>query len=533
MRHVKTLGLAWVSLGLAVLLTGCLGGSDRPQRRPGSAIWLGSPAATDGEGPGAGLTPEVLGRLGDLGVGDFFLPFGRLRWAEEAPRVSFPGAVKLPRRTAVTLVIEGVWEDPSESPKRAGAALATEIQRAELEARSRGLLPGGIHLELRGARRPPDLSLLGEALAHCRRKMSPELLLSVGLRGSWLSKEGAGEVAAAADFLVAWLYGQRPRDLRRSGILDDRWNLSRIDQVLDELEALKTPYLVGVVTLGSALHRDRGGEVQAITHTGDLESLVLSRAFKLSGGFVLSAADCRRYDFEVLRAGRFGGWSLDTGETVTVVGLTPSLLEKYLRQREALELRYWLGELFFRMPSPEDAFSLGPEGLAAAFGRLPVEQALVGRVEEWRTRGRSYVLRVSVENRLPEATEISTLDSNFLEVTVPGGWFGSVAPGDFHRYQLLRRSADGTLTPTLRRPDVLRLYRPILGAGRKVESGSVAVYLGGGPAEPSLGGRFLLASGSFLEVSQALPEAGEAPEADGAPEGASEPGGVTAGQRSP
>ncbi len=499
----RALALA-VPLLLLGALVGCFAAPDRPDRPPGSAIWL----EVSQEGADTVPASAVLNRLRDLGVGDLFLPFGRLVWESGSPGVVFPEAPRLPRRSAVTLVIEGSWDAVGEVAEEAGATLSQELQRAELEARSRGLLPTGIHLELSNSGEIPDLESLAEALEESRDGMSPELLLSVGISSAWLSgDEELSSVAAATDFLVAWLYGQRPEDLRRSGIEDHRWDLSQVDLALRQLEALETPYLVGVVTLGTTLRRGAGGKVRELFHGGDLETLALDRAFKLSGGFVLSAADCRRYDFEVQGRGKFGPWELRGGEVVSLVALTPSHLQEYIRRRQALDLAHWLGELYYRLPTPTQTYSLGVEGLAVALGARPAQEALFARVEEWKPRGRRHRLRLSLENSSPEATEIVTLDSNFLEVTVPGGWFESVALGDFERYQLLRKDVDGTLTPTLRRPDILRLYRSILGAGRKVESGIIEVRTPrgsrGAAGPPSLGGRFLLASGRYLEISPA------------------------------
>ncbi|MCB1033206.1 MAG: hypothetical protein KDD47_05165 [Acidobacteria bacterium] len=485
---------------LLAVLAGCFGDADRPRRRPGSAVWVGK--------DGGAVDASTLRRLEEMGAGDVFLPYAELAWESGEPRLSAAPAQELPRRSAATLVVEGPWS--GEDPETAGEAFAQELKRVELEARSRGLLPTGFHLELPAGERP-DLASLGEALARTRSSLNPEVLLSLGLAAPWLEDESLPAVAAAVDFLVGWVYGERPEELERSGFEDERWKLSQVDLALTRLEALDTPYLVGVVTLGTALRRGGDGRVRELTHQGELESLALSRTFRLGGEFVLSGADCRLYDFEAQGKGRFGPWTLAAGEEVRLVALTPSLLREYHRRREALDLSHRLGELYYRLPAAEETYSLSLDGLAASMEGGERSETLPVRVEEWSGRGGTYQLRLSLSNPLPEATEIATLDANYVEVHAKGGAFGTVGMGEFQRFQLLRRDRRGELVPTLRKPDVLRLYRAVLGPGQQVESGTIEVQaLGKEPPELRLSGRFLLASGYFLEVI-------EAPEPDAPP----------------
>jgi hypothetical protein len=92
-----------------------------------------------------------------------------------------------------------------------------------------------------------------------------------------------------------------------------------------------------------------------------------------------------------------------------------------------------------------------------------------------RTDPRRWVLQVGVGNTAGTTSDLGLLDTNWLEVELSGGWFGEVRPGDFYRFQLLERRPDGTAVRTLRRPDVLRLYAPILAGGRRLTSGPIVV----------------------------------------------------------
>ncbi len=130
-----------------------------------------------------------------------------------------------------------------------------------------------------------------------------------------------------------------------------------------------------------------------------------------------------------------------------------------------------------------------------------MERRLAVEVQEIRRRGSTVQLQAMLRNPGTEATEIAFVDRNFLEVRVPSGRFGRIDPGDFQRYQLLRRSADGSERPSLRNANILRLFEPVLDAGGEVRSGSLEVLGARGSEGVTWRLNYLLGNGTELHQS--------------------------------
>src|SRR5690606_15660231 len=141
-----------------------------------------------------------------------------------------------------------------------------------------GHLPAGLHFELRGR---GGLAALGALLAALRDETDGRLLLSAGIGRSDLDDPELAKLAAEADFLVAFLYGQRPGDAE-----DPRsWDLQEVERGLQRLETLNCPYYVTAVTAGSASLRDRRGSRREVSTSFDIAQLVRDSRFELKRGF--------------------------------------------------------------------------------------------------------------------------------------------------------------------------------------------------------------------------------------------------------
>ncbi len=466
-------------------LTGCFGEAGRARPAQGSAIWLE---------PGHGeLTADEMAKLAAAGVEQVVAAFWRLEGSGASLRLVADGAPVLPRRTKLTIAVRGSWRAGGAA---AAAALASELERLRLELDSGGLVTTGILLDVAAGKNLADYAAMLEAL---RETLDPGLPVAVAVAPEWLDDEAMAEVASHVDSFVVWAYGQRPAELEGRGFVPERWDLRQIDLALGKLEELGRPYHVGVVTLNTALRVKSSGKVAAITHGGELEDLALSRAFELEATFVLSGLDCRHYDFKARGNARFADWQLAAGESIEIVGLTPSILREYRRRISAQDLPGYLGDLLYRRPGEEESYSPTYEGLVSGLGPNAEEPLLELSVPSSRGTGHGLAIKVALTNPNLEATEVAFIDSNYLEIAVSRGWIHRVDLGDFQRYQLLRRQPDGSLEPTLRQPDVLRLFRPILGRGQTVTSGELVIQ-GASAANVSLGALYVLASGRSIAI---------------------------------
>lgn len=498
-------GILLGSLVLAVAGTGCgsRGAAEPPE---GSAVWV--------EPDSAPLEPGTLVDLEAAGAGHLFAPFGTLSWEGDRPSVDQGKPLPVPRRTPVMVVVEGPWKR-GVSSETAGQALTEELRRLALEAEAAGVVPAGFHLELEPGS-AGDLAGLGAALAAARETLPRTFLLSVGIQREWVGRAGLQAVTDAVDSFVAWVYGQRPEELRRRGWVDEAWDLQQVDLALRSLETLGRDYLVGVVTLGTTVHLGASGGVKGLHHEGSLRRLVRDPALRLEHGFVLSGMDCRRYEFRAVANGKLGDWDLRRGDRVLAFTLGPSRVRDYRLLLPALDLSHRLGDLFYRLPKADDPLSVGTAGLLEALSPEPPEAILVGGLEEVRRSGEGVVLRARVGNPGEEATEVAVVDVNYLQLETSQGRFGAVSLGQFQRYQTLRRDPGGELRPSLRNATVLRLFEPVLEPGQTVTSGEVEVLGAGGAGDVRWSVLYLAGDGG--EITEGIPEAPASEEEGGEPE---------------
>ncbi|MEM9291913.1 MAG: hypothetical protein AAGD01_09550 [Acidobacteriota bacterium] len=498
-------------VALPFLAGGCneiLGKKDVP---PGSALWLpeapppdrplavadellaslddegaesdGAPAgqgeaAGEGEEGEAELVEEELRRPGELLPGDLlelegvdiqelFVEAAQLRWDEGKPTFEPQPLWDLPARSAVVLVVRGPWR-PEGDGGGAGQALAARLQRLAGRAEGGGLRVVGFHLDVAAGR---DLETFATAVEEVAATLTGGRLLSVSIQRAWLEDPELERLAAAVDYYVAWLYGERPGRLADP----EAWKLSTFDSSLDQLEALGTPYKVGVVTLGTALHLSASGERLGITHQGRLADLALDRAFELQPNFEVLGVDARRYDFEARGTARFGRWRVGPRQRIQVQSTSSHYLRELRRRAAARELSGYLGEVFYRLPQQGEGLGPSLDALLDALGPSPQVPPLEVELRAVRQDRNSVILRVALRNPGYRSSELVYLEGNYLQLEVSGGSIWDASQGDFYRYAILLRDRSGSTRATLRDAKLLQLYMPVLEPGAEVVSGPIEI----------------------------------------------------------
>jgi len=478
-----------------LLLIACLGffllacfeglGSARRERTATSMVWL-SPGSTL-------LEASSLVRLQDVGVTEAFISAAKLDFtAEEGPLI--PQTVdNLPPSMPVTLVIQGKsFSLAVEDAEQGAEEVASAARQLRFAVESRGPIPLGLHFDLR---RVAQMEALAAFLKILRGELDKEMFLSVSLHSGWLEREGIEDVVEEVDFVVPFLYGQRIYEEEDS----KAWDFVVMEQRLQRLEELEVPYFLGVITLGTATHLKADGSVRARSTHMSLQEILWNQDLKLKPGFSLEGVNRRVYSVDAADATRVGRWEVAKGEGIRVVRGATSDLEELLRLLSAWELPNYLGVAYHRLPGGEEKLSLSLENLLNALARPPATPELELAAHLQRSTGRGWLVRFSITNRNGEITELSTLDSNYLEVHCLNGTFGRAAPGDFYRYGLYRTREDGAVERTFRRSDIIRLHVPILGGEQRVDSGDIEVRVQGEP-EFVLTGSFLLPDGRTLAV---------------------------------
>jgi hypothetical protein len=241
--------------------------------------------------------------------------------------------------------------------------------------------------------------------------------------------------------------------------------------------------------------------VKARTTGLSLQEILWNRDLKLRPGFSLEGVNRRVYSVNAERRTEVGKWEVRAGESIRVVRPATSDLEELMRLAGVWELPNYLGQLYYRLPSPDERLSLSLENLVNALEPVPATPDLHLDASLQRRTGRGWLARFSITNENGEITELSLVDSNYLQVQVLNGEFSQhrVQPGDFYRYDLYRTTDDGGIERGFRHPDVLRLFLPILEGEQQVASGDVEIYVRGEP-ELELVGNFLLSDGRELAV---------------------------------
>lgn len=476
------------SLLLAALLLGaCLDALRRPQKAPGSALWL------DAEVP----PPETsqLARLKERGVGELFLDAGTL---ELGSRTLEPSRLPdVPSGTPATLVIDGLWAPDLRDYGDAAKVVAERVRQLRFGAEARGLLPVGYHFDLRGV---DDVEGYGRFLDALRGELDRALFLSASVRRGWIDDPGLKTVTDAADFVVPFLYGQRQREREDA----DAWDFIRLERSLQTLEALGARYMVGLITLGTATLHDRGGDAKARTTRLSLQDLLWNRRLKLRAGFSLEGVNRQVYTVVAERTSTVGDWSLRPGDSVRVVRPATSHVEEFLRLRGAWNLQGLLGQVYFRVPAPGERLSLSVENLLNGLDPTPATPDLGLDVRLQRGTGHGWLFRMILTNRNGEVTALSLIDSNYVQLRTDRGRFGRVDVGDFYRFVLFRAGEDGSVEQTFREANVLRLHLPLLEGEQSLTSGDIEIRAPGSRsgAQPvlTLEAGFILTDGRSLTL---------------------------------
>ncbi|MEM6457551.1 MAG: hypothetical protein AAF772_20860 [Acidobacteriota bacterium] len=462
---------AWLiaSLALLMLFSGCLDAFQRrPDKSPIHALWIS---------PGAGGVPDPsqTAQLREVGVQEFFVDAATLADAGDGTldRMSLPD---LPPETPVTLVVGGSTIDLDESRRDAIAdRLAEQTQQLRFDAESRGLIPIGVHLDLIDV---ADRVAYGAFLARVRKAMDRTLFLSVSMGRGWTEDPDLAELTTSVDFVVPFLHGQRIQEPE----VKDAWDFVELRRRVERLEAVGARYLVGVITIGTATHITRGGQVRARTTGLSLRDLLWDRRLKLKTGFSLEGVNRQVYTVEAERNLDVGTWKLKGSDAIRVVRTATAHVQDLAQMLgEDMRPAGYLGLLFYRMPAEAERLSLPISSLIRGLQATPVEPELRLDASIQRSTGRGYMVRFSLLNLNDEFSELSLMQNNYVQVQLREGRFGRVKIGDFYRYDLFREQADGTLKRGFRAADVLRLYIPVVEGSANLTTDDIEVLLDGPP----------------------------------------------------
>jgi|CXWL01.1.fsa_nt_gi hypothetical protein len=465
-----------------LLVAGC-GGGGSARRVAGSAVWL-APASRLDAANGAALEAA--------GVRELFLESGRLEWSGGKPTLAAVGLPDFPRRSLVTLVVNGVL--PATADGAVGEQVGEAVRRLRLDREGQGLVVRGAHLDLALDRL--DLGAYAGFLAGVRRKLGDGLYLSATIPRGWIGQSGMSDVASAVDTLVVMAYGQRPGELEDP----DAWDLTVVRRLLRQVEELGTDYLVGIATLGQATHLDAGRRPLAATAAvASLRTVLLAPRLELGRGFSLVGVDRQTWELDAPRGARVGTWQVQAGEHVRVSRLASIHLQRYRSDLGREKLAHHLGEVYVRLPEPGEGLALGAENLVAGLGKSRPTPDLAAEISVSGRSGKRWRLRLRLSNRNQETSDLSQLDNNWVELSVERGQWGDVEEGGFARVETMRVTPEGTLEPTFRSPRVLRLYHPMVAGGETVESGDLELLAEGQP-RVQIAGRFLLPDGELFDL---------------------------------
>ncbi len=470
---------------LCALLLGACPESWRPsEKAPGSALWLGNNSEP--------LESRDLAQLSEAGIGEVYLTVARLQPSEPGGPLIRVEAPDPPGSMPVTLAISGEWSGAEDAQSLAGR-IAEAVRELRFEIESRGGVPAGLHFDLREV---GSFESYAELLGLLREELDRNVFLSTSLKRGWLDRPAITAVTQAVDFVVPFLYGQRV-DEAEDG---KAWDYIELELQLQKLEDLGVPYMIGVVGLGTATHLSDAGAVKARTTRLSLQEIIWNRDLKLRPGFSLEGVNRRVYAVAAERSTRAGKWRLTRGDGIRVVRAATSDIEELTRLVDAWEFPRHLGQVYYRLPSSEERLSLTLENLLNALDPAPASPDLELGVSLQRRTGRGWLVRLSIANRNGEITELSLIDSNYIQATALDGEFSSrVEAGGFYRYELYRTRDGGEPKRDIRHPNLIRFHLPILEGRQQLASGDIEVKVRG---EPTLvvEGRFLLPNGQTLEV---------------------------------
>lgn len=482
-RDLVALALSVVTL----VAVGACGGGRREARAPGAAVWLSGRAAP--------MDLPVLDRLRTGGVADFFVEAAGVEWSGGGARLELHDLPRLPRRERVTLVVAGERPPAGLDATAAARQLASAIEGLRLAAEGAGLLPTGVHFD--GAA-DGGLAETTSLMAKLRGELDGRLHLSVGIGRGDLDDPDLPKLAGEVDFLVAFLYGQRPGEPEDAR----NWDLQEVEKGVNRLEQLARPYYLVAASAGSASLRDRRDAPRGISTALELGSLVRDGRLELKRGFSLEGIDRQVYEFRAKAPVSVGDWQLAPGESVRVVRAATSNLEEFLRRCGAWGTERMLGPLFYRLPEPGERLVLSASNLAAALDPEPSRPRIELAVEPLESGPGSRTVRLRLVSHNDESTDLAFFEANFVEVSVTGARIADAEPGDFARFELSRDGERSTMQ-ALRQADTVRLWVPWVDGRQELVSGPIEI-VPSGRDEPGIfsSGRFALTDGTILTLER-------------------------------
>lgn len=487
-RWFSRLAAVGSAAALLALLNACGTSRDRPDKAARSALWIAA---------GTPLDFGQLAQLESVGVVELMIESATLAPSGGRVTLTSDPAVRLPRRTGVTLVVTGALPAGAYDADALAKTLSGDLERLVSQARERNLEALGIHLDLTT---DGQLDLYATLMHGLREGLPKDLYLSLSLERPWLEEDGVEDLVDAVDYVVAWFYGRRPPAPDSPAA----WDLKKVEVALMKLEKLGCKYQLGAVTLGRALKLDGSGRLLEETTRLSLGQIARSNRFEVVPGSILEGVDHQAYSFRASAPGRLGSLELARGQILKMVGLAGFHVEELERYLEALDLPRRRGTVYYRLAADNERLSLSIPQLLAALdpGRSSGAEPRVSLVDLGGGGGRRRV-KVVLENASEDPTDIVFVGGNFVEIRLEGGAIGSVNPGQFHRWDTLAPGPDGELTRAFRNPPILRLFTPMLDGHERIESGPIELSVRGGAVK--VGGEFVVPGGTTVQITEVSP----------------------------
>lgn len=465
-------------LALLLLVAG-VGCSGRPDKEAGSGLWVEPEDAVL-------LDDTLVSQIAGAHVRELFVPLADLDVGTAGGPLRRRPVPELPASSRVNVVVVGRLELDRSEIKGTVRAVAEGLRRTFGDLESRGIAAPGAHFDVDG------LDAVDEAASFfnkLRSELGPKRFVSLTLRHSRVDDPKLRTLARSVDFVVAFLYGQREDEPESK----EAWDLEVVRQRLDRLEDAGVPYMLGVSGVGRVTHTDGEGRVRDVTTERALRPFMWNRGMRLKRGIDPDDANRPVYTLVAENGARAGGWEIAPGDEVRVLRPTTTDLGKLLDLAAEGDYPRLLGQLYYRLPAPEEALSITVENVRSALAAEPPAPDLELEVKVSRRARQSTRLRFVLTNANGEATEYALLGNNYLQIKTDPNILGRVDPGDFYGYDVLRLGPDGESERVIRNSNAVRLHVPVIEGHQRVESGDVVIHRRSPTLE--LEARFLMPDG--------------------------------------